>query len=48
MYREEAALEKFTSTPSFQAFQSALKGSKSVQPPAAEWLHLVDSSYQIF
>ena len=48
MYRDEAALERFTSTPSFQAFQGALKGSKPVQPPAAEWLDLVDSGYEIF
>jgi len=48
MYRDETALEQFTSTPSFQAFQSALKGSKPVQPPAAEWLDIVDSSYEIF
>ena len=48
MYRDEAALAKFTSTPSFQAFQGALKGSKPVQPPVAEWLDLVDSSYEIF
>ncbi len=48
MYRDEASLEKFTSSPSFQAFQSALKASKPVQPPAAEWLDLVGSSYEIF
>jgi len=48
MYRDEAALEKFTSTASFQAFQSALKGSKPVKPPAAEWLDIVGSSYEIF
>jgi quinol monooxygenase YgiN len=48
MYRDEAALEKFTSMPSFQAFQSALRGSKPVEPPTAEWLDLVDSSYEIF
>ena len=48
LYRDEAALEKFTSTPSFQAFQGALKASKPVQPPAAEWLELVGSSYDIF
>jgi quinol monooxygenase YgiN len=48
MYLDEAALEKFTSTPSFQAFQSALKGSKPVQPPTAEWIGLVGASYEIF
>jgi quinol monooxygenase YgiN len=48
MYRDEAALEKFASTPSFQAFQTALKASKPVQPPSAEWLDIVDSSYEIF
>jgi quinol monooxygenase YgiN len=48
MYRDEAALESFTSTPSFQAFQSALKSSKPVQPPAAKWLDIVGSSYEIF
>lgn len=48
MYRDDAALESFTSTPSFQAFQSALKESKPAQPPAAEWLDIVDSSYEIF
>lgn len=48
MYRDEAALEKFTSTPSFQAFQRALKESKPIQPPKAEWLDLVGSSYEVF
>lgn len=48
MYRDEASLEKFTSSPSFQAFQSALKASQPVQPPAAEWLEMVGSSYDVF
>ena len=48
MYRDEAALDKFTSSASFQAFQSALKASKPVQPPAAEWLDMVGSSYEVF
>jgi len=48
MYRDQAALDRFSSTPSFQSFQSALKGSKPVQPPAAEWLDIVDASYEIF
>jgi quinol monooxygenase YgiN len=48
MYRDEDALQAFTSRPSFQAFQSALKGSKPVKPPAAEWIDLVGSSYDIF
>lgn len=48
MYRDQAALDNFTSTPSFQAFQGALKGSKPVHPPAAEWLDIVDASYEIF
>jgi len=48
MYRDDAVLEKFTSTPSFQAFQTALKASKPVEPPAAEWLDIVGSSYDIF
>jgi quinol monooxygenase YgiN len=48
MYRDQAALDSFTSTPSFQAFQTALKSSKPVQPPAAEWLDIVDASYEIF
>lgn len=47
MYRDEAAVESMTSMPSFQAFQRALKESKPVQPPAAEWLDLVGSSYDI-
>jgi quinol monooxygenase YgiN len=48
MYRDEAALEAFTSTPSFQSFQAALKASKPVHPPAAEWLDMVGSSYEVF
>ena len=48
MYRDDAALESLTSLPSFQAFQSALKGSKPVQPPAAEWLDIVGSSWDVF
>lgn len=48
MHRDQSALDRFTSTPSFEAFQSALKGSKPVQPPAAEWLDIVDASYEIF
>ena len=48
MYRDDAAVERMTSMPSFQAFQKALKESKPVQPPAAEWLDLVGSSYEIF
>ena len=48
MYRDDAALETLTSLPSFQAFQEALKQSGPVQPPAAEWLDLVGSSYEIF
>lgn len=48
MYRDDAVLETFTSTPSFQAFQAALKASKPVRPPAAEWLDMVGSSYEIF
>lgn len=48
MYRDEAALEAFTSLPSFQAFQAELKESKPAQPPAAEWLDLVGSSYDPF
>ena len=48
MYRDDAALEAFTSRPSFQAFQKALKESKPAKPPAAEWLELVGSSYDVF
>ena len=48
MYRDQAALETFTSRPSFQAFQKALRESQPVQPPAAEWLDLVGSSYDVF
>ena len=47
MYRDDAAVERMTSMPSFQAFQRALKESKPVQPPSAEWLELVGSSYDI-
>ena len=48
MYRDDAAVERMTSMPSFQAFQKALKESKPVQPPKAEWLDLVGSSYEVF
>ncbi len=48
MYRDDDALQTLTSMPSFQAFQSALKESGPVQPPAAEWLDLVGSSYDVF
>ena len=48
MYSDDAALERLSSLPSFQAFQQALKGSNPVQPPTAEWLDLVGSSYDIF
>lgn len=47
-YRDQAALDAFTASPSFQAFQSALKASKPVQPPQARWLDMVGSSYDVF
>lgn len=48
MYKDEAALERLTSLPSFQAFQAALKESGPVQPPSSEWIDLVGASYEIF
>ena len=47
MYRDDVAVERMTSMPSFQAFQKALRESKPVQPPNAEWLDLIGSSYDI-
>lgn len=48
MYRDDAALDAFTSKSSFQAFQKALKESRPVKAPVAEWLDLVDASYEVF
>ena len=48
MYRDQASIDALTARPSFQAFQSALKASKPVQPPAAHWLDVVGSSYEVF
>jgi len=48
MYRDDDALQAFTSCPNFQTFQSAVKESKPVRPPAAEWVDRVAVSYQIF
>ncbi len=48
MYRDQAAIDELTESPSFQAFQSALKASKPVQPPVAHWLDVVGSSYEVF
>lgn len=48
MYRDDEALDRMTSLPSFRAFQAALKASSPPQPPAAEWLDTVGSSYDPF
>ncbi len=48
MYRDQAAVDRFTSSESFQAFQSALRASKPVKPPEAHWLDVVGSSYDVF
>ena len=48
MYRDDDALQAFTSCPNFQTFQSAVKESKPVRPPAAEWVDRVAASYEIF
>jgi hypothetical protein len=48
MFRDEAAKERGIPVPSFEAFQSALKASKPVEPPKASWVDLVGATYPIF
>lgn len=48
MYADDDAVQRMTSIPSFKAFQSQLKASEPVQPPQAQWLDNVGTSYPLF
>ena len=45
--RDEATLSKFTGTQEFKDFQSALKESDPVSPPAPQTLELVGASIEL-